>query len=50
MQQSLKLGGTNYHFKWVKVPGTALYWKACVGTTAYPIFSCVIKSDIKLPV
>ena len=25
MQQSLKLGGTNYHFKLVKVPGTALY-------------------------
>ena len=20
MQHSLKLGGTNYHFKWVKVP------------------------------
>ena len=27
-QQSLKLGGTNYHFKWVKVPGTAPYSKA----------------------
>jgi hypothetical protein len=25
MQHSLKLGGTNYHFKWVKVPGTASY-------------------------
>jgi len=23
MQHSLKLGGSNYHFKWVKVPGTA---------------------------
>ena len=29
MQHSVKLGGTNYHFKWVKVPGTAGYWKAC---------------------
>ena len=28
MQHSLKLGGTNYHFKWVKVPGTAPYLKA----------------------
>jgi hypothetical protein len=28
MQQSLKLGGTNYHCKWVKVPGTAPHWKA----------------------
>jgi hypothetical protein len=28
MQHSLKLGGTNYHFKWGKVPGTAPYWKA----------------------
>jgi hypothetical protein len=25
VQQSLKLGGTNYHFKWVNVPGTASY-------------------------
>jgi hypothetical protein len=24
-QQSLKLGGTNYHFKRVKVPGTTPY-------------------------
>ena len=22
MQHPLKLGATNYHFKWVKVPGT----------------------------
>ena len=22
MEHSLKLGGTNYHFKWGKVPGT----------------------------
>ena len=29
MQHSLKLGGTNYHFKQIKVPGTAPYWKAC---------------------
>ena len=28
MQHSLKLGGTNYHFTWVKVPGTAPYRKA----------------------
>jgi len=25
MQHSLKLGGTNYHFKWIKVPGAAPY-------------------------
>jgi len=24
MQQYFKLGGTNYHLKWVKVPGTYL--------------------------
>jgi len=30
MQHSLKLGGTNFHFKWVKVPGTTPYWKACI--------------------
>ena len=23
MQDSLKLGGNNYHFKWVIVPGTS---------------------------
>ena len=28
MQHYLKLGGTNFHFKWVKVPGTAPYRKA----------------------
>jgi hypothetical protein len=27
IQHSLKLGGTNYHFKWVKVPGNAPYKK-----------------------
>jgi hypothetical protein len=30
MQHSLKLGGTNYHFKRVKVSGTTPYWKAWV--------------------
>jgi len=25
MRHSLELGGTNYHFKWVKVPGSAPY-------------------------
>jgi hypothetical protein len=25
VQHSLKLGGTNYHFNWVKVPGTTPY-------------------------
>jgi len=25
MQHSLKSGGTKDHFRWVKVPGTALY-------------------------
>jgi hypothetical protein len=25
MQHSLKLGGTDYHFMWVKVTGTAPY-------------------------
>ena len=29
MQHNLKLGHTNNHFKWVKVPGTHPYWKAC---------------------
>ena len=29
MQHSLKLGGTNYHSKWVKLLGTTPYWKAC---------------------
>jgi hypothetical protein len=28
MQQSLKLGGTYYHFKWVVAPGTSPHWKA----------------------
>jgi len=28
MQHSLKSGDTKDHFRWVKVPGTASYWKA----------------------
>jgi len=28
MQHSLKSGSTKDHFNRVKVPGTALYWKA----------------------
>ena len=28
IQQSLKSGGTKDHFRWVKVLGTAPYWKA----------------------
>ena len=28
IQHSLKSGGTKDHFRWVKVPGTAPYWKA----------------------
>jgi len=35
MHQSLKLGGTNYHFKWVKVYGTAPYWKTCIMWIVY---------------
>jgi hypothetical protein len=30
IQHALKLPGTNYHFKCVKVPDTAPYWKAWV--------------------
>ena len=30
IQHSLKSGGTKDHFRWVKVPGTATYWKAWV--------------------
>ena len=41
MQHSLKLGGTNYHFKWVKVPGTTTYWKAWIKCT-----DCLLYSDI----
>jgi len=29
IQHSLKSGGTKDHFRWVKVPGTDPYWKAC---------------------
>ena len=28
-EYSFKSGGTKYHFKRVKIPGTAPYWKAC---------------------
>ena len=45
MQQSLKLGGTNYHFKWVKVPGTTPYWKAWymyISWKKIVIFTCFI--------
>jgi hypothetical protein len=28
-EHSLKSGGTEDHFRRVKVPGTATYWKAC---------------------
>jgi hypothetical protein len=31
MQQSLKLGGTKDHFKWLKVPANAPYSKTWVG-------------------
>jgi hypothetical protein len=27
---TIKSGGTKNHFRWVKVPGTAPYWKACM--------------------
>jgi len=30
MQHSLKSGGSKDHFRQVKVPGTATYWKAWV--------------------
>ena len=30
IQHSLKSGGTKYHVKQIKVPGTAPYWKACL--------------------
>ena len=33
MQHSLKLGGTNYHFKRVNESGTAPYWKTCEWNT-----------------
>ena len=37
---TLKLKGTNYPFKWIKVPGTGPYWKACMG---FHIFKLIIK-------
>ena len=33
MQHSVKLGGTNYHFKWVKVPGTSLIERSDIKVT-----------------
>ena len=30
VQHSLKSRGTKDHFRWVKVPGAAPYWKACM--------------------
>jgi hypothetical protein len=35
IQYTLKSGGTNDHFKWVKVPGTTPYEKACKSTIQY---------------
>jgi hypothetical protein len=42
MQHSLKLGGTNYHFKWVKAPSTTPFWKAW-----YRYFELVVKKYIR---
>ena len=33
IQHSLKSGGTKYTFRWVKIPGTAPYWKTCTSHT-----------------
>jgi hypothetical protein len=30
VQHSFKSDGTKDHFRWVKVPGTAPYWEACI--------------------
>jgi hypothetical protein len=56
LKQFLNLGNTNYHFKWVKVPGTALYWKACSVfkfdisiLTSVPIFILQFAVNIRLP-
>ena len=50
------LGSTNYYFKWVKVPGTAPYWKACTVfkfdisiLTSVPIFILQFAANIRLP-
>jgi hypothetical protein len=32
-QHSLKSEGTNYLFRWIKVPSTAYYWTACYNIT-----------------
>ena len=36
---TLKLKGTNYPSKWIKVPDTGPYWKACMG---FHIFKLII--------
>jgi len=42
MHHSLKLGGTNYHFKWVKITGTVPDWKACtIYLWLYCSWNCV---------
>ena len=45
IQHSWKSGGTKDHFRWVKVPGTAPYWKVyttCVKSPEYdPLYDCV---------
>ena len=35
IQHSLKLGGTKDHFKQVKIPGTAHYWKAWIPSISW---------------
>jgi hypothetical protein len=41
IQHSLKSGGTKYHFRRVKVPGTTPYWKACNKFDTYLFFSYI---------
>ena len=50
MQHSLKLGGTNYHSKWVKLLGITPYWKAWQTkfiTLDTHTFICTIVEHIK---
>jgi hypothetical protein len=48
MQHSLKFGGTNYHFKWVKVPGTAPDWNAWyVHKTIFSVFKDIWNENCK---
>jgi len=52
LKQFFNLGSTNYHFKWVKVPGTAPYWKACTVfkfDISIPIFILQFAANIRLP-